>query len=75
MTASNFPTEIRPSSVVWRLEKTNYPPRPHMAPPTVLLLLLLLMVGMLTSEDVHNIDSINITATVTDFGANNTDNR
>merc|ERR1712110_976763 len=52
--------------VVWRLEKTNYPPpHPHMARPTVLLLLL---VEMLTSEDVHNIDSINISA-------NNTENR
>ena len=74
VTASNFPTETTPSSVVWRLEKTNYPPpQPHMGPPTVLLLLLL--VGMMTSEDVHNIDSINISATVTDFSANNTENR
>ena len=74
LTASNFPTEITPSSVVLRLQKTKYPPpRPPMGPPTFLILLLL--VKLLISEDVHIIDSINITATVTDFGADNTDNR
>ena len=39
------------------------------------LILLGLLAELLASEEVHNIDSINITATVIDPGANNTDNR
>ena len=67
LTASNFQTEIRPSSVVWRLESH------HMGRPT--LILLGLLAELLASEEVHNIDSINITATVIDPAANKTDNR
>ena len=44
-----------------------------MGRPTIVLLGLL--VELLASEEVHNIDSINITATVIDVDANNTDNR
>ena len=39
------------------------------------LIVLGLLVELLASEEVHNIDSINITATVIDFDANITDNR